>query len=78
MRSTASRADANIRVALTPLEIRSLVRAATLVADVLRPELFGRQGRGELSPLVIATQVLMAECERAGIDLGTPQLLPAD
>jgi hypothetical protein len=62
---------ARIHVDLTEPEARSLVRAATLVADVLRPELFGRNGSGSESPLVTAYQVLIASCERAGVDLGT-------
>lgn len=59
-----------IHVDLTEREARSLVRAATLVADVLRPELFGREGSVAESPLVTAYQVLIASCERAGVDLG--------
>jgi hypothetical protein len=61
---------ARIHVDLTELEARSLVRAATLVADVLRPELFGGNGSASESPLVTAYQVLVASCERAGVDLG--------
>jgi hypothetical protein len=63
---------ARIHVDLTEQEARSLVRAATLVADVLRPELFGRDGPPSRSPLVTAYQVLIASCERAGVDLGMP------
>jgi hypothetical protein len=63
---------ARIHVDLTEREARSLVRAATLVADVLRPELFGRDGPASSSPLVTAYQVLIASCERAGVDLGMP------
>ena len=63
---------ARIHVNLTEREARSLVRAATLVADVLRPELFGRNGSASTSPLVTAYQVLIAACERAGVDLGMP------
>jgi hypothetical protein len=63
-------AVALIHVDLTEREARSLVRAATLVADVLRPELFGREASGAQSPLVTANQVLIASCERAGVDLG--------
>jgi hypothetical protein len=63
---------ARIHVDLTEREARSLVRAATLVADVLRPELFARNGSASTSPLVTAYQVLIASCERAGVDLGMP------
>ena len=63
---------ARIHVDLTEREARSLVRAATLVADVLRPELFAREGSASMSPLVTAYQVLIASCERAGVDLGMP------
>jgi hypothetical protein len=63
---------ARIHVDLTEREARSLVRAATLVADVLRPELFDRDGSAPTSPLVTAYQVLIASCERAGVDLGMP------
>ena len=64
------RPDALVRVDLTEREVRSLARAATLVADVLRPELFWREGSLSESPLVTAYQVLVASCERAGVDLG--------
>jgi hypothetical protein len=50
------RLDARIRVDLTFREARALARAAALVADVL---------------LVTAHQVLVASCERAGVDLGS-------
>jgi hypothetical protein len=65
------REQARIRVELTELEVRSIVRATTLVADLLRPELF-RAGDGSISesPLITAYQTLVAACERAGIDLG--------
>jgi hypothetical protein len=60
---------ARIHVDLTEREARSLVRAATLVADILRPELF-RDPAAEQSPLITAYQVLIAACERGGIDIG--------
>jgi hypothetical protein len=65
------REQARIRVELTELEVRSIVRATTLVADLLRPELF-RIGGGSVSesPLITGYQTLVAACERAGIDLG--------
>ncbi len=63
-------AAARIQVDLTEREARSLVRAATLVADVLRPELFCRDGSGPQSPLITAYQVLIAACERSGVDIG--------
>ena len=64
------RPDAMVHVDLTEREARSLARAATLVADVLRPELFWREGSVSESPLVTAYQVLVASCERVGVDLG--------
>lgn len=62
--------DAGVHVALTEREARSLVLAATLVADVLRPELFWRDGSVSESPLVTACQVLVAACERCGVEVG--------
>jgi hypothetical protein len=60
-----------VRVELTEREARSLVRAATLVADVLRPELFSHyDGETAGSPLITASQVLIAACERAGVNVG--------
>jgi hypothetical protein len=65
--------NAGVQVELTEREVRALVRAATLVADILRPELFRSAGSpGEEVPLVTAYQVLVAACERAGVDLGLP------
>jgi hypothetical protein len=65
------RERARIRVELTELEVRSIVRATTLVADLLRPELFRTRGSAmSESPLITAYQTLVAACERAGIDLG--------
>jgi hypothetical protein len=64
------RPEALVHVDLTEREARSLARAATLVADVLRPELFFRDGSVSESPLVTAYQVVVAACERAGVDLG--------
>ena len=61
---------ARIHVDLTEREARSLVRAATLVADILRPELFRRDAAAEQSPLITAYQVLIAACERGGVDIG--------
>ena len=46
------------------------MRAAALVTDVLRPELFSRERPGAESPLVSACQVLIGACERAGVELG--------
>ena len=59
-----------IHVDLTEREARSLVRAATLVADILRPEVFRRDASAEQSPLITAYQVLIAACERGGVDIG--------
>jgi hypothetical protein len=65
------RQQARIHVELSELEVRSIVRATTLVADLLRPELFRTRGNGiSESPLITAYQTLVAACERAGIDLG--------
>lgn len=64
------RVEARVHVDLTEREARSLVRAATLVTDVLRPELFNRDPPGAESPLVTACQVLIGACERAGVELG--------
>lgn len=61
---------ARIHVDLTEREARSLVRAATLVADILRPELFRRDAAAEQSPLITAQQVLIAACERGGVEIG--------
>ena len=60
--------DARVHVDFTEREARSLVRAAALVTDVLRPELFTRDRPGAESPLVTACQVLIGACERAGIE----------
>jgi hypothetical protein len=62
--------QARVHVDLTEREARSLVRAAELVTDVLRPELFNRDRPGAESPLVTACQVLIGACERAGVELG--------
>jgi hypothetical protein len=64
------RHDARIDVSLTEREIRAIIRATTLVADVLRPELLRQIGSTHESPLVTAYQTLTAACERHGIDLG--------
>ncbi|HEY6459402.1 MAG TPA: hypothetical protein VIY73_04600 [Polyangiaceae bacterium] len=64
-----AREAASVAIALTEQEARSLVRASTLVIDVLRPELFSSTGRATASPLVTACQVLVAACERAGISI---------
>ena len=73
--SAPQREDARIRVEFTEREARSVIRATTLVTEILRPELF-RQGRtASESPLVTAYQVLVAACERGGVDLG-PCLSP--
>jgi hypothetical protein len=64
------RPDARVDVSLTEREIRAIIRATTLVADVLRPELLRQIGSTPESPLVTAYQTLTAACERHGIDLG--------
>ena len=63
-------AETRVHVDLTEREARSLVRAAELVTDLLRPELFDRDRPGAESPLVTACQVLIGACERAGFDVG--------
>jgi hypothetical protein len=68
----AERESASVAITLTELEARSLVRASTLVIDVLRPELFSSAGSATASPLVTACQVLVAACERAGIAIHAP------
>lgn len=67
---TPRRGDGRITVALTERELRAVIRATTLVADVLRPELMRQTGSAPESPLVTAYQALTAACERHGIDLG--------
>jgi hypothetical protein len=69
-RFNPTRPGARLHVDLTEREARSLAHAATLVADVLRPELCFRDGSVSESPLVTAYQVLVVACERAGVDLG--------
>jgi len=64
------RDDASIAVVLTEREVRAVIRATTLVADVLRPELMRQTGSAPESPLVTAYQALTAACERHGVDLG--------
>ena len=64
------RHEARIDVSLTEREIRAIIRATTLVADILRPELLRQIGSTPESPLVTAYQTLTAACERHGIDLG--------
>lgn len=64
------RAGAPVRVELTAREARSLIRATSLVADVLRPELLSRDEATTDSPLITAYQALLAACERCGVDLG--------
>jgi acetylornithine deacetylase/succinyl-diaminopimelate desuccinylase-like protein len=64
------RPGARVDVSLTEREIRAIIRATTLVADVLRPELIRQTGSAPESPLVTAYQTLTAACERHGIDLG--------
>ena len=70
LRAGARRGHARIRVELTEREIRAVIRATTLVADVLRPELVRYNGAPAESPLVTAYQALIAACERHGVDLG--------
>ena len=75
---TPRRDDARITVALTERELRAMIRATTLVADVLRPELLRQTGSASASPLVTAYQALMAACERHGVDLGLGSRVPRD
>ena len=75
---TPRRDDARITVALTERELRAMIRATTLVADVLRPELMRQTGSAPESPLVTAYQALMAAAERHGVDLGLGSRLPLD
>ena len=64
------REQARVRLELTEREARALIRATTLVADVLRPELLAHDLTAKQSPLVTAYQVLIGACERAGVDIG--------
>lgn len=64
------REQACVRLELTEREARALIRATTLVADVLRPELLAHGPTAVQSPLVTAYQVLIGACERAGVDVG--------
>lgn len=64
------RDEARIRVDFTEREARSVIRATTLVTEILRPELFRHGRSASASPLVTAYQVLVAACERCGVDLG--------
>jgi len=75
---TPRRDDARITVALTERELRAMIRATTLVADVLRPELMRQTGSAPESPLVTAYQALIAACERHGVDLGLGSRVPRD
>jgi uncharacterized protein YbjT (DUF2867 family) len=75
---TPRRDDARITVALSEREVRAMIRATTLVADVLRPELMRQTGSAPDSPLVTAYQALIAACERHGIDLGLGSSVPRD
>ncbi|HEY1775125.1 MAG TPA: hypothetical protein VGG41_03095 [Solirubrobacteraceae bacterium] len=72
------RADAPISISLTEREVRAIIRATTLVADVLRPELFRQTGSAPESPLVTAYQALIAACERHGVDLGLARSTPRE
>jgi hypothetical protein len=64
------REHARVRVELTEREVRAVIRATTLVADVLRPELLRDDAGAQDSPLVTAYQALIAACERNDVDLG--------
>ena len=64
------RPQARVTVELTEREARAVIRATTLVADVLRPELVRQTGSAPASPLVTAFQALIAACERCGVELG--------
>jgi hypothetical protein len=64
------REHARVRVELTEREVRAVIRATTLVADVLRPELLREDAAPHDSPLVTAYQALIAACERNDVDLG--------
>jgi hypothetical protein len=70
------RAEARISLTLTEREVRAIIRATTLVADVLRPELLRQTGSAHDSPLVTAYQALTAACERHGVDLGIGRRTP--
>ena len=72
------REDARITVTLTEREVRAIVRATTLVADILRPELIRQNGSAPQSPLVTAYQALTAACERHGVDLGLARPAPRE
>jgi len=72
------RDGARVAVTLTEREVRAIIRATTLVADVLRPELVRQTGTSSESPLVTAYQTLIAACERSGIDLGLGRTLPRE
>ena len=72
------REGARVVVSLTEREVRAIIRATTLVADVLRPELVRQTGTSSESPLVTAYQTLMAACERHGVDLGLARPLPRE
>ena len=65
-----ARREARVTVELTEREARAVIRATTLVADVLRPELVRQTGSAPASPLVTAYQALIAACERSGVELG--------
>jgi hypothetical protein len=72
------RSDARISVTLTEREVRAIIRATTLVADVLRPEQIRQTGSAHDSPLVTAYQALTAACERHGVDLGVAPVAPPE
>jgi len=72
------RDDARITVSLTEREVRAIIRATTLVAEVLRPELVRQTGSAPDSPLVTAHQALTAACERHGVDLGIGSRAPRE
>ena len=61
--------DARVHVDLTEREARSLVRAAELVTDLLRPDLFDRDRPGAESHCR-SLPVLIGACEPAGLDVG--------
>lgn len=72
------RHQARLTVSLTEREVRAIVRATALVADVLRPELVRQTGSAPQSPLVTAHQALIAACERQGVELGLGRPQPPD
>ena len=64
------RFDGAVTVTFTVREARSAVRAIDLVVNDLRAALFANKLPGGLQPpMVDAHEVLVAACERAGVDI---------